>query len=59
MTTKKNDSHSNESQKDFAAFNLTFNQSEFAQHLILPYNQDLDGGTQDKFKKIQGWRWCQ
>ena len=59
MTNKKNDSHANESQKDFAAINLTFNQSEFSKHLILSWCKELEGGTEDKFKKIQGWRWWQ
>ena len=59
MTNKKNDSHANESQKDFAAFNLTFNQSEFAQQLILHWCKELEDGNEDKFKKIQGWRWWQ
>ena len=57
MTNKKNDSHANESQKDFATFNLPFNQSEFAKHLILSWCKELEDGTKDKFKKIQGWRW--
>ena len=59
MTTKKNDSHANESQESFGAFNLPFNQSEFAQYLILHWYKELEGGTEDKFKKIQGWRWWQ
>ena len=55
MTNKKSpDSH-----QDFAALNLTFNQTEFAKNLILHFNQYSEGGTQDKFKKIQGWRWWQ
>ena len=57
MTTKKNDSHANESQKDFAAFNLPFNQCEFAKHLILSWCKELEDGNEDKFKKVQGWRW--
>ena len=59
MTNKKNDSHANESQKDFAAFNLPFNQCEFAKHLILSWCKELEDGNEDKFKKIQGWRWWQ
>ena len=52
MTNKK----SPESHQDFNALNLPFNQSQFAQYLILHFNQDLKEGTQDKFKKTQGWR---
>ena len=52
MTNKK----SPESHQDFNALNLPFNESDFAQSLILHFNQDLKVGTQEKFKKIQGWR---
>ncbi len=48
MTNKKNDSHTNESQKDFAAFNLPFNQSEFAKQLILHWCRELEGKTEDE-----------
>ena len=45
-----------ESHQDFNALNLPFNQSEFAQYLILHWCKVLEGGTEDKFKKIQCWR---
>ena len=48
MTNKKNDSHANESQESFGAFNLTFNQSEFAKNLILHWCKELEGGTEDE-----------
>ena len=55
MTNKKSpDSH-----QDFAALNLTFNQTEFANHVKSLWCNELEGGTQDKFKKIQGWSWWQ
>mgnify|MGYP005713030399 FL=1 len=52
-----NNKKSPESHQDFHAFNLTVNQSEFAQYLILHWCKDLEGGTEGKFKKIQAWRW--
>ena len=52
-----NNKKSTESHQDFHAFNLTVNQNEFAQYLILHWCKDLEGGTEDKFKKIQAWRW--
>ena len=52
MTNKK----SSDSHQDFAAFNLTFNQREFATFLILHWRKEFEGGTEEKFKKIQGWR---
>ena len=51
-----NNKKSTESHQDFNALNLPFNQSEFAQDLILHWCNELEGGTEDKFKKIQGWR---
>ena len=51
MTNKKNDSHANESQKDFAAFNLTFNQREFANHIKSLWGKELGGETGEKFKR--------
>ena len=44
MTNKKSpDSH-----QDFNNFNLTFNQREFAQHLILAWCKELEGCTEDE-----------
>ena len=51
MTNKKNDSHANESQKDFAAFNLPFNQSEFANHVKSLWGKELGGKTGEKFQR--------
>ena len=48
MTNKKNDSHANESQESFGAFNLTFNQTEFAKNLILHWCRELEGKTEDE-----------
>jgi len=48
VTNKKNDSHANESQKDFADYNLTFNQTEFAKHLIFHWCRELEGKTEDE-----------
>ena len=52
-----NNKKSPESHQDFTAFNLTFNQTVIAKNLILHWCKDLEGGTEDKFKKIQAWRW--
>ncbi len=47
MTNKKSpDSH-----QDFAVFNLTFNQREFAKHVKSNWCKELEGGTEDKFKR--------
>ncbi len=47
MTNKKSpDSH-----QDFAAFNLTFNQREFANHVKSLWCKELEGGTGKKFKR--------
>ena len=51
-----NNKKSPESHQDFNALSLPFNQSEFEQDLILHWCNELEGGTEDKFKKIQGWR---
>tara|TARA_Y100000991_G_scaffold51548_1_gene37421 strand:+ start:311 stop:478 length:168 start_codon:yes stop_codon:yes gene_type:complete len=51
-----NNKKSPESHQDFTAFNLTFNQTVIAKNLILHFNKDLEGETEEKFKKIQGWR---
>ena len=52
MTNKKSpDFH-----QDFSAFNLTFDQREFAKLLILHWRKELEDGTEEKFKKIQGLR---
>ena len=48
MTNKKNDSHANESQESFGAFNLPFNQTEFAKQLILHWCRELEGKTEDE-----------
>ena len=55
MTNKK----SPDSYQDFSAFNLTFDHIEFAKLLILHWCKEFEGGTEEKFKKIQGLRWWQ
>ena len=39
------------SKKDFAAFNLPFNQSEFANHVKSLCGKELGGETGEKFKR--------
>ena len=47
MTNKKSpDSH-----QDFAVFNLTFNQREFANHVKSLWGKELGGETGEKFKR--------
>ena len=47
MTNKKSpDSH-----QDFAAFNLTFNQREFAKHVKSLWGKELGDETGEKFKR--------
>ncbi len=47
MTNKKSpDSH-----QDFAVFNLTFNQREFAKHVKSLWGKELGGETGEKFKR--------
>ena len=47
MTNKKSpDSH-----QDFAVFNLTFNQREFANHIKSLWGKELGGETGEKFKR--------
>ena len=47
MTNKK----SHDSHKDFTAFNLTFNQREFANNIKSHWCKELEDGTEEKFKR--------